>query len=203
MSQSQEINATKEVLETEDQHISKDIDYVDMRDNFINQTNLRNDIQIMPFESTSDSYGAGGARISNVFIEDMMTKKRLNFVVGGELVRLSIEAIAHDELDGIIMGFDLKNRHGQTVFGENTFLVYRVDPQQASRGQKITAIFEFRMPIMPVGDYALTVAIATGSQESHVQHHWVHDALILKSQSSRVCFGQVGIPMRNIEISVN
>jgi lipopolysaccharide transport system ATP-binding protein len=201
MSQSQDINAIKNVEQVED--APKEIEYIDMRDKFVNQTTLRNDIQIFPYEGPSDSYGAGGAKISNVYIEDVLTKKRVNFVVGGELVNLTIEAVALTDLDGVILGFDLKNRHGQTIFGDNTYLVYRIDPQNAKTAQKIKATFEFRMPVMPVGDYALTVAIATGSQESHVQHHWVHDALIFKSQASRVCFGQVGIPMRNIEIAVS
>lgn len=202
VSQSQDISAAKKNIVDTTSEI-EEVDYVDMRDRFINQTNLRNDIQIMPFGDAPDTYGAGGARIVDAYIQDTLTKSRLSFTVGGELVRLIIKADAITDLDGVILGFDFKNRHGQTIFGDNTYLTYRIDPQHIVSGQQISAVFEFRMPVMPVGDYAITVAIATGSQDSHVQHHWVHDAVILRSQASRVCFGEVGIPMKNIQIIVN
>jgi lipopolysaccharide transport system ATP-binding protein len=58
------------------------------------------------------------------------------------------------------------------------------------------------MPRLPVGDYSITVAIANGSQENHVQHHWIHDALIFRSEASSVSSGLVGIPMNDIQLKV-
>jgi lipopolysaccharide transport system ATP-binding protein len=58
------------------------------------------------------------------------------------------------------------------------------------------------MLILPVGDYSITVALAEGTQSDPVQHHWVHDALLLKSHSSSVSTGLVGVPMSNIRLSV-
>lgn len=202
VSQSQDIKAVKENTQA---HVdnANDVQYVDMRDRFINASNLRNDIQIMPFADASDAFGAGGAKIQDAYIEDVKTSSRLSFTVGGELVRLIIVAEAIEDLDSVILGFDLKNRHGQTVFGDNTYLSYRTEPKNLCGRQVVKAIFEFYMPVMPVGDYAITVAIATGSQESHVQHHWVHDAVILRAQASRVCFGLVGVPMKNIQLIVS
>ena len=56
------------------------------------------------------------------------------------------------------------------------------------------------MPILPRGDYAVTVAVADGTQEDNVQHHWIHDALVIRSVSSSVCTGLVGIPMLDINM---
>jgi lipopolysaccharide transport system ATP-binding protein len=56
------------------------------------------------------------------------------------------------------------------------------------------------MPILPHGDYSVTVAIAEGTQEDNVQQHWIHDALVIKSLSSSVCTGLVGIPMLAINM---
>ena len=182
---------------------NSDVEFVDMRDQFINTTNLRNDIQILPSPTTEDSYGAGGARIIGCKLLDYETEKPLVYAIGGEFVKLVIDAESFQDLESIILGFDLKNRLGQTVFGDNTFLTYRLDPQNVDAGKNIQAKFVFRMPTMPVGDYAITVAIATGSQDSHVQQHWVHEALILRVQASRICFGVVGIPMKHIEISTH
>ena len=66
--------------------------------------------------------------------------------------------------------------------------------------KKIIARFDFRMPVLPSGDYSIAVALADGSQESHVQHHWVHDALIVRVHASSVCFGLFGIPMKKITL---
>lgn len=188
------------ILEAE---IENKIDYVDMRDQFLNNTSLRNDIQVFKFDASAGDFGAGEARIYDAYIEDVVSGNRLSWIVGGEMIRIVVVAKALQDLDSVILGFDLKDRLGQTVFGDNTYLTYRDNPQNASKGQLIKGVFEFRIPVMPAGDYALTVAVATGSQDSHVQQHWVHDAVILKSQPSRACFGAVALPMRNIGISVN
>jgi lipopolysaccharide transport system ATP-binding protein len=175
------------------------VDYVDMRDKFINASNLRNDIQILPGAGQAESYGAGGAKILECYLEDGQGS-RLTYLVGGESVCLHVIAEATQDLERIILGFDLKNRLGQTIFGDNTFLTYQMDSKNLAKGQRARARFEFRMPVLAVGDYAITVAIATGTQESHVQQHWVHDILILKAHSSRICFGVFAVPMKNIEI---
>ena len=60
--------------------------------------------------------------------------------------------------------------------------------------------FCFQMPILPAGDYSVAVAIANGTQDVHEQHHWIHDAIIFRSESSSVSTGLVGIPMRAINM---
>ena len=65
---------------------------------------------------------------------------------------------------------------------------------------ELIARFEFRLPVLPSGDYGIAVAVADGSQDSHVQHHWMHDALMVRVHASSVCFGLVGIPMKNITL---
>ncbi|WP_085315174.1 ABC transporter ATP-binding protein [Derxia lacustris] len=201
VAESQDISATQQAEIAETPAPAADADYIDMRERFINQSNLRNDLEVLPFQIGAESFGAGGARIVDTCVRDAASGARLDWVVGGELVQIVIAANAIADLDAVILGFDFKDRLGQTVFGDNTYLTYRLDPCSARAGERIEAVFEFRMPILPVGDYAISVAIATGSQDAHVQQHWVHDAVILRAQASRVCFGQVGIPMRNIEIT--
>lgn len=201
VSESQDISAAKQP-DAQAQESGSELDYVDMRDRFLNQTNLRNDIELFSFQIDSDSFGAGGARIRDVYMEDVQAGGRLTWVVGGELVRLVICAEALADLDSVILGFDLKDRLGQTVFGDNTFLTYISEPQFVAAGQIVSACFEFRMPVMRGGDYAITAAIATGTQSTHVQHHWIHEAMILRAQPGRACFGAVGLPMRKIEITI-
>jgi lipopolysaccharide transport system ATP-binding protein len=66
----------------------------------------------------------------------------------------------------------------------------------------MTASFTFRMPVLPVGDYSVDVAVASGTQAEHVIHCWCHDALIFKSHASSFHQGLIGIPMLHIELSL-
>ena len=56
------------------------------------------------------------------------------------------------------------------------------------------------MPILPKGDYFVTVALAEGTQQEHIQHQWIHEAVLFQSHSSSVSTGLVGIPMKEIRL---
>ena len=58
------------------------------------------------------------------------------------------------------------------------------------------------MPILTSGDYSVSVAIANGTQQDHEQHHWIHDAILFKSESTSVVSGLVGIPMLKINLNI-
>jgi lipopolysaccharide transport system ATP-binding protein len=58
------------------------------------------------------------------------------------------------------------------------------------------------MPLLPIGEYTISFAVADGTQDEHVQHHWLHDAIGFKSHSSSVSSGLTGIPMQKIQMVV-
>ena len=64
----------------------------------------------------------------------------------------------------------------------------------------LVAEFEFRMPVLPLGDYFVDASIAQGTQTDHVQLHWLHEARALQSRTTSVCTGLVGVPMRSISL---
>ena len=169
----------------------------DQRSDFINLSNLRNDIQLFEFDPQAPSFGRGAAQIIAVRFLDSLGQP-LSWIVGGEEVMLRVEAMVHQPLDSPIIGFFIKDRTGQYLFGDNTFISYLDQPVRCTQGELLSAEFTFCMPRLAAGDYAITVAIADGTQHDHVQHHWVHDALFFKSESTSVAAGLVGIPMTSI-----
>lgn len=172
---------------------------IDVRRDKINASNLRNDLQIFRFDENSLALGTGGAHITDVaFFND--AGERLHWVLGGELVSLCISITAMTSLRSLIAGFYIKDSLGQTLFGENTYLSYESEPVSCDDGQKILARFEFRMPVLPKGNYSINAAVAEGTQDDHVQLHWIHDALIFKSESTSVSTGLMGVPMRVIAL---
>ena len=148
----------------------------------------------------SAGFGDGLAMITYVKITNECHLELSNFY-GGENINLIIEANIYKNIESPIFGFFLKDRLGQVLFGDNTYLAYSSATISARSGSKLCASFSFFMPKLPAGEYSIAAAIASGTQENHTQHHWVHDALIIKSLSSSVCSGLVGIPIDKIKIS--
>lgn len=173
----------------------------DMRLDFINSTNLRNDIQVFEMTATAQVFGKGGVSLSKVELADE-NKNPLSWVVGGETVNLYVEGIAHQPLSQVVVGFVLKDRLGQYLFGDNTHLSTISRPFSVSHGEAFSACFQFMMPILRSGDYGFDIAVADGTQADHIQQIWVTDALSLKSVSSSVCTGLVGIPMQSIKLEI-
>jgi len=174
----------------------------DMRLDFINRTNLRNDMELFQFQENSLSFGQRTASIVNVFMTDD-ANNALAWIVGGEKVQLCIECETHATLDNPIVGFYVKDRLGQYLFGDNTFLVYESNPLMIEEGHSFQARFSFRMPVLPIGEYTVSPAIAVGTQDEHLTQHWLHDALVFKSHASSVINSLVGIPMTAIELIVS
>ena len=173
----------------------------DMRQDFLNESTLRNDVEVFPFNPASSGFGLRGASIVRVRLLDAKLNP-LAWIVGGEKVKLQIECSTTTAIASPIIGFQLMDRLGQILFGDNSYLSHRDRVLALEAGGRIEAIFEFRLPRLPPGDYSFCVAIAEGTQTSHVQHHWMHDALIIRvnSDSNSGVQGLVGIPMTNIEL---
>jgi lipopolysaccharide transport system ATP-binding protein len=174
-------------------------DYRDVRHELINASSLRNDVEVFRFNDRSSAFGSGVARILNVSLLDAESRP-LPWVVGGEFVALKIECCATQRIMAPIVGFQLMDRLGQPLFGDNTYLSHRGRVPLVDNGGTIEAVFEFRLPLLPAGDYSFCVAIAEGTQESHVQHHWMNDALMIRVHANSGVHGLVGVPMKRIEL---
>jgi len=183
--------------------ISKDKPNIvqDVRLQTINNSNLANKIEIFHFEQEASSFGIRGATITDTCIlnED---GERLLWVLGGSNLVLKITAQTHQELESPIIGFQLKDKLGQILFADNTFLTYQDKPLNVPSNSELCAFFHFYLPVMPEGEYSISPALATGTQHNHIQHHWVHDGLILNVRSSSVPMGLVGLQFSKIEMTV-
>ena len=155
-------------------------------------------LRVFRFDPERAGFGDGGARLISVAFEDAAGQP-LHHVEGGEVVRLVVQAEACRDIASPIVGFFLKDRLGQQLFGKNTFQDER-PAATTPAGDVIHAVFEFRMPYLPRGRYTLDVAIADGTHLVHVQSAWVYDAVTLESVSSTVSSGLVGIPFRSITL---
>lgn len=174
----------------------------DQRLPFLQNSNLRNDLEIFHLEEQQQGFGTGHATILHANLEDQSGKK-LSWAVGGETVKISVQVHCSKDIDNPIIGFIVKDKLGQTLFGDNTYLSYMDTPVICQANSDVTGEFTFTMPILPSGAYSITVAFAEGSQEEHVQHHWIHDAITFESHSTSLSTGLVGIPMHSISLATS
>jgi lipopolysaccharide transport system ATP-binding protein len=147
------------------------------------------------------SFGKRGAEIDQVVLLDA-TGQPSTAIRGGDEVTVSVRAKARSPLFSPIIGFILKDRLGQILLGENTFSRYANSPLDVNAEAIVEARFTFTMPMLAQGEYTIGVAISEGSQESHVTHHWIHDAIAFRSMTHRVAItGLMGIPMRDVTLT--
>lgn len=159
-------------------------------------------LQVFEFNemATASEFGAREVVIEQVSLHDD-EGRALEMVDGGEIVTLTIGARVERRAPNLIFGFYLKDRLGQRLFGDNTYLTTLQAPVDGRPGQQPSARFTFRMPMLPVGAYSFDVAVASGTQDDHTQQHWIHDALTLRATDSSMRHGLVGIPMLDIGLS--
>jgi len=171
----------------------------DPRRELIDRSTLRNDIQVFPFDPASAGAGTLHARVADVAMLNEHGDP-IAWIVGGECVILEIAVVSDIDLDSVIVGFYIKDRLGQYLFGDNTYLTYQDAAFSMSAGETVRARFRFDMPRLQQGEYFVTAGIADGTQDEHELQNWLHEALMFKSQASNTPVGIIGLPMLDIEL---
>ena len=173
----------------------------DLRQEIIAGSDKANIIDVFDFDPDAPSFGASGGRIVGTrFLND--EGDEMPVVEGGEEIVLEIRARADTEIRRPIIGFYVRDRLGQNLFGDNTYLTHRDAPAALQPGSRLTCRFAFQMPYLPDGEYAVCVAFADGTQQEHVQHHWVDEALIIRCEGGHYRMGLIGIPMHAITMDI-
>ena len=147
----------------------------------------------------SEAIGTGQAEITKIEFFDTITGLPLTLLHGGERLTVKIFASTSSSLKSTVIGFFIKNRLGQSLFGETTFngKAFGVDART-----DLCATFKFELPYLPNGEYSMTVSIADGDLGHHIHHHWVHDAVVLRINSSVARFGLVGIKFQQKSLEI-
>ncbi len=171
----------------------------DSRSKILDQSVLRNDFKLQPFDIKTDSFGTGLAQVENVCIRDEQGRD-LSYVVGGSKAIIDVTFEAKSDLADVIVGFLLKSRQGQVLCGDNSYLALDSEKTFAKKGCRYSAQFGLTLPYLPADDYVLSVGVATGTQAEHVQHCWLHDALVMTVLSDHLVHGVFGLPLGYCQI---
>lgn len=146
--------------------------------NVVTSTN----VESIPTLENARSFGDGAAEIFACQLGDI-EGNILNVITGGEVARLIFKFRARNEIKSAITGFIVKDRLGQYIFGDNTFQRTRSNPVDFQPGELGQASFTFTMPLLAAGTYSIVLSVASGTLVDHVQHHWIHEAIIFNSHA--------------------
>lgn len=121
-------------------------------------------------------FGNGAAKILNCgFINK--ENEQLENIEPGMDVRCVVDIEFYEDIANPILGIAVKDRLGNDVIGINTQTL-NINLPMAVRKQRY--IMEFRMPELNQGVYTVTIAVASGYQQDHIQLCWADDALIFR-----------------------
>lgn len=135
----------------------------------------------VPWEAVGscDSFGKGAAVVESVALCMAGSGAKAGVLLGGETVDLHLRVAGRQAIDHPIFGFTLNDRYGTTVLQANTF-VYGAPAAPLGPGEVRTVRFRFVLPALRNGEFTVSPAVAEGTQDAHIQHHWVHDALVVR-----------------------
>ena len=171
----------------------------DCRQDFVNNSCIRNDIQVFDFVPSEPGWGTGHATITNTYLRSI-DGTSVSWIVGGEEVQLIIEAKALQQITNVIVGFIVRDRLGQNLFGDNTYLATIDRPISVPKGSAFRGAFTFLMPPLPQGVYAIAAAIVSGTHQDHLVHEWVNDAMFVESHNGTGANGLIGVPIHKIVV---
>jgi lipopolysaccharide transport system ATP-binding protein len=119
----------------------------------------------------------------------------ISCVTQRERLHLRVRCKTEVQLLSPLVGFLVRDRFGQILFGQNTNLIRAETTMSIPPGTRFLAEFEFIMPMLGRGSYSLSVALAEGMQACQVSHHWVNDAVVFESMPKEHCFGFMGVEL--------
>jgi ABC-type polysaccharide/polyol phosphate transport system ATPase subunit len=160
---------------------------------------IRNDVQLesMQIQNTSDtekvdeewfeiteSSQSGTGRIEIQKIRWSASGQRLlKTIKKNDELLLEFCILAKSIIEAPIIGYQIQDRFGNAVFGENTLSSsFEVEPMGIGIHK---ATIKFRWPQIAPGEYGVTVGVGNGyGSTAHTVEGWAHNVIVLVSQQT-------------------
>ncbi len=123
-------------------------------------------------ETTS---GTGEAVVADIGLFNHKNE-RIEYISVGEEVKLKVIVDVKDTIPQLVVGFMIKDRLGQSIFGTNTHHYDKII-ESVSAGDKLEISFEFYMNL-GVGSYSVAVALHADDTHIGANYEWKDNALV-------------------------
>ena len=111
--------------------------------------------------------GSGEATVENITLLDAKGEK-VEVVNVGQPLRLTIVARAAVDISGLVLGYMIKDRLGQPIFGTNTHHLKR-KIELLKKGQSLVFNFDF---VANLGEGSYSIAVALHTLDSHINKNY-------------------------------
>ena len=115
------------------------------------------------------------ACIKNVEILDAAGKKIQNLEVGKK-IKLKVTVQANENLPSLVLGYQIKNRFSQVVYGTNTYHLKQA-LKNLKKGEEYDFSFEFDANL-GVGSFSITLALHDSDNHLQNNYEWRDNAII-------------------------
>ena len=115
------------------------------------------------------------ACIKNVEILDVAGKKIQNLEVGKK-IKLKVTVQANENLPSLVLGYQIKNRFSQVVYGTNTYHLKQA-LKNLKKGEEYDFSFEFDANL-GVGSFSVTIALHDSDNHLQNNYEWRDNAII-------------------------
>jgi lipopolysaccharide transport system ATP-binding protein len=119
--------------------------------------------------------GTGEAQVQSVALLNE-TGQAIEMVSVGQSVQLKVEVLAKDALPELVLGYMIKDRLGQPIFGTNTHHLNQVI-RDVPAGRLTSFTFEFDMSLGP-GTYSIATSLHTDDTHLVKNFEWKDLALV-------------------------
>jgi lipopolysaccharide transport system ATP-binding protein len=122
--------------------------------------------------------GSGEARIDDVYLLDEGSGARLESVNVGQTITLVVDAHIEKDLPEVVLGYAIKDRWGQTIYGTNTHHL-RAPLKELKAGE--TLQYRFRFPTnLGAGSYSMSIALHTADTHIAKNFEWRDLAMVFE-----------------------
>ncbi|TWI66077.1 lipopolysaccharide transport system ATP-binding protein [Desulfobotulus alkaliphilus] len=125
--------------------------------------------------STQTSSGTGEAKITEISLRNIHNEP-IEYVTVGEDICLCIKAEIHQPVPELVLGYVIKDRLGQQIYGTNTFYLNQTQ-YDLRAGEKLE--YRFRFPArLGLGSYSVSAALHIADTHLERNYHWLDMALM-------------------------
>ncbi|WP_028543998.1 ABC transporter ATP-binding protein [Paenibacillus taiwanensis] len=134
-------------------------------------------IIVEDFSEQLDVMGDDKALITGMTLYDDASGLKTTVIEPLQEIKLRIKVNVFSLIKNAIVGFTIKDRLGNIITQTNSFVLGQ-GIEDLEGGKTYIFGFNFKFPHLNHGQYTISPAVASGTQEEHIQHSWVHDALV-------------------------
>ena len=156
-------------------------------------------ITVTEFNSDVETYGSGGATISDAYFTGSNQEKVFSFLCQNK-VSLVVQAKTHEHLNEIVFGVVIKDQKGNKVITGGSGNISNLKNISVAAGLTVTCRLDFILPELLDGNYSIDIAIADGHGEDHLMLHWMYDAITFIVSDSKTVHGFTNLNELSIQI---